>query len=61
MFKLEITKMTGEAFEHPADEIHWIFSNLADRMYHVDPGTGGPILDSNGNIVGSWEWTPARH
>lgn len=24
---------------------------------HVEPGTEGGIVDSNGNTIGKWEWT----
>ncbi len=56
MFKLEINTENA-AFEGEAaiDEIDILLHTVVSQ---VSRGlTSGKILDSNGNTVGSWEWT----
>lgn len=58
MFRLKI-KM-GNAAVMEAEDIAALLENVAGRVRCFGCAANGPIIDSNGNRVGDWDYKPPR-
>lgn len=60
MFRLQFT-MDNSVFETcPGIEAARILRDLARRIELKSNPDGGNLFDSNGNRIGTWEFTPAE-
>lgn len=62
MFRIEIETGNAAFADQPGEELASILTEVAERMrdglgYAPDASFDGRVLDSNGNHVGTWQYT----